>query len=117
MCIRDSIIQREFSESGDANIALIQTLSALSEMDLNVKDIHSKIDYKPQALMNFEVEDLALIESNEFCSDLEKLKNDHPDARISIRKSGTQPIIRAMVEAQTDSDKEAIFSKIESLIK
>jgi len=111
------IIQREFSESGDANIALIQTLSALSELDLNVKDIHSKIDYKPQALMNFEVEDLALIESNEFCSDLEKLKNDHPDARISIRKSGTQPIIRAMVEAQTDSDKEAIFSKIESLIK
>ena len=111
------IIQREFSESGDANIALIQTLSALSELDLNVKDIHSKIDYRPQALMNFEVEDLALIESNEFCSDLEKLKNDHPDARISIRKSGTQPIIRAMVEAQTDSDKEAIFSKIESLIK
>ena len=50
------IIQREFSESGDANIALIQTLSALSELDLNVKDIHSKIDYKPQALMNFEVD-------------------------------------------------------------
>ena len=30
------VIQREFSESGDANIALIQTLAALQELDLSL---------------------------------------------------------------------------------
>ncbi len=111
------IIQREFSESGDANIALIQTLSALSELDLAVEDVHSKIEYKPQSLKNFYVDDFTFIESEDFCTNLEKLKTDFPDARISIRKSGTQQIIRAMVEAETDDDKKAIFVKIESFIK
>ena len=41
------IIQREFSESGDANIALIQTLAALEELNMSLADIKEKINYKP----------------------------------------------------------------------
>ena len=33
-----------------------------------------------------------------------------------MRKSGTEPIIRAMVEADTESDKDSILDEIESLI-
>ena len=49
------IIQREFSESGDANIALIQTLAALEELNLSLADIKTKINYKPQILESFDI--------------------------------------------------------------
>ena len=47
---------------------------------------------------------------------IEKLQKNYPDARISVRKSGTEPIIRAMVEADTENDKDSILNEIESLI-
>ncbi|MDC3098487.1 phosphoglucosamine mutase [Gammaproteobacteria bacterium] len=110
------VIQREFSESGDANIALIQTLAALQELDTNFAGIKKNIDYKPLSLKNFSVSDIEVIESEIFIESIEKLKQNHPEARISVRKSGTQPLIRAMVEAETEKDKDFILGEIESLI-
>ena len=51
-----------------------------------------------------------------FIESIEKLKKKHPEARISVRKSGTEPKIRAMVEAETEKEKDSILSEIESLI-
>lgn len=110
------VIQREFSESGDANIALIQTLSALQELDTSITEIKNNIDYKPLSLKNFSVTDVEVIESEIFIESIEKLKKKHPEARISVRKSGTEPKIRAMVEAETEKEKDSILSEIESLI-
>ena len=110
------VIQREFSESGDANIALIQALAALQELDTTVAEIKKNIDYKPLSLKNFSVSDIEVIESEIFVESIEKLKKNHPEARISVRKSGTEPIIRAMVEAETEKDKDFILGEIESLI-
>ena len=110
------VIQREFSESGDANIALIQTLAALQELDTSITEIKKNIDYKPLSLKNFSVSDVKVIESEIFIESIEKLKKSHPEARISIRKSGTELKIRAMVEAETEKEKDSILSEIESLI-
>ena len=95
MCIRDSVgaepsghvIQREFSESGDANIALIQTLAALQELDTTIEEIKKNINYKPLSLRNFSVADIKVIESQIFIESIEKLQKNYPDARISVRKS------------------------------
>ena len=110
------VIQREFSESGDANIALIQTLAALQELDTTIAEIKKNIDYKPLSLKNFSVSDIEVIETEIFIESIDKLKKNHPEARISVRKSGTEPIIRAMVEAETEKDKDFILGEIESLI-
>ena len=110
------IIQREFSESGDANIALIQTLAALEELDLSLADIKTKIKYKPQTLKSFVVEDMKIIESNEFNNQIQSLKNDYKSARISIRKSGTEAKIRVMAEADSKEDVSSIINRVETLI-
>ena len=110
------VIQREFSESGDANIALIQTLAALQELDTTIEEIKKNINYKPLSLRNFSVADIKVIESQIFIESIEKLQKNYPDARISVRKSGTEPIIRAMVEAETENDKDSILNEIENLI-
>ena len=110
------IIQREFSESGDANIALVQTISALQELDTTMIEIKSKINYKPLTLKNFTVQDAHIIETASFNETVQGLKDRFPSARISIIKSCTEPIIRVMAEADTDNDKDEILNKIESLI-
>ena len=110
------IIQREYSESGDANIALIQTISALEELDTTMQEIKSKINYKPLTLKNFSVEDTNIIETEDFSETIKGLKDHFPSARISVRKSGTEPIIRVMAEADCEDDKNEILNRIESLI-
>jgi len=110
------IIQREYSESGDANIALIQTISALEELDTTMQEIKSKINYKPLTLKNFSVQDTNIIETEDFSETMKGLKDHFPSARISVRKSGTEPIIRVMAEADCEDDKNEILNRIESLI-
>jgi phosphoglucosamine mutase len=110
------IIQREFSESGDANIALIQTLAALQELDTNIAEVKNNIDYKPLSLKNFTVSNVEVVESEIFIKNIEKLKKNNPVARISVRKSGTEPIVRAMVEAQTEKEIDSVLNEIENLL-
>lgn len=110
------VIQREFSESGDANIALIQTLAALQELDTDIAAIKNNINYKPYSLKNFSVSDDKLVESQIFIESIKQLEKNNPEARISVRKSGTQKKIRVMVEAETEKEKDSILSEIEGLI-
>ena len=110
------VIQREFSESGDANIALIQTLAALQELDTDIAAIKNNINYKPYSLKNFSVSDDKLVESQIFIESIKQLEKNNPEARISVRKSGTQEKIRVMVEAETEKEKDSILSEIEGLI-
>ena len=110
------IIQREFSESGDANIALIQTLAALEELNLSLADIKTKINYKPQILESFDVKDMQIIETKEFSEQIKSLEKDHYNARISVRKSGTEPKIRVMVESDSKDDIASVMNSVKSLI-
>ena len=93
-----------------------RTISALQELDTTMAEIKSKINYKPLTLKNFAVKDTHIIETANFNETVQGLKDRFPSARISVRKSGTEPIIRVMAEAETDNDKNEILNKIESLI-
>ena len=110
------IIQREFSESGDANIALIQTLAALEELNLSLADIKAKINYKPQTLESFDIKDMQVIETKEFSEQIKSLEKDYSNARISVRKSGTESKIRVMVESDTENDITSVMNSVKSLI-
>tara|TARA_B100001564_G_scaffold338654_1_gene330668 strand:- start:1024 stop:2058 length:1035 start_codon:yes stop_codon:yes gene_type:complete len=110
------IIQREFSESGDANIALIQTLAALEELNLSLADIKAKITYKPQILESFDIKDMQVIETKGFSEQIKSLEKDYSNARISVRKSGTESKIRVMVESDTENDITSVMNSVKSLI-
>ena len=110
------VIQREFSESGDANIALIQTLTAFSDLDATMTDIQKRINYWPQKLKSYEVENGKIINSNEFNQKIDDLQKSNTDARISVRKSGTEDKLRVMVESRDKSKVESLFKEIENII-
>mgnify|MGYP000655898999 CR=1 FL=1 len=110
------VIQREFSESGDANIALIQTLTAFSDLDATMADIQKKINYWPHKLQSYDVQNETYISSDEFNQKIGDLEKSNTDARISVRKSGTEPKIRVMVESLDKSKVDSLFTEIENII-
>ena len=110
------VIQREFSESGDANIALIQTLTAFSDLDATMSDIQKKINYWPHKLQSYDVKNEALLSSNEFNQKIDDLQKANTDARISVRKSGTEAKLRVMVESPDKSKVDSLFTEIENII-
>ena len=111
------IIQREFSESGDANIALIQSLAALKELETTLKDIQSKIDYKPNILETIKVDDQNVIENQVFKDSVKSIEKKFPSSRISVRKSGTEiSKIRVMVESNSDDEVKTVLEEIKSLV-
>lgn len=110
------VIQREFSESGDANIALVQTLTAFSDLDATMTDIQKKINYWPHKLQSYDVKNEALLNSNEFNQKIDDLQKSNTDARISVRKSGTEAKLRVMVESPDKSKVDSLFTEIENII-
>lgn len=110
------VIQREFSESGDANIALVQTLTAFTDLDATMTDIQKKINYWPHKLQSYDVKNEALLNSNEFNQKIDDLQKSNTDARISVRKSGTEAKLRVMVESPDKSKVESLFTEIENII-
>ena len=110
------VIQREFSESGDANIALVQTLTAFSDLDATMTDIQKKINYWPHKLQSYDVKNEALLNSNEFNQKINDLQKSNTDARISVRKSGTEAKLRVMVESPDKSKVDSLFTEIENII-
>ena len=110
------VIQREFSESGDANIALIQTLNAFSDLDATMTDIQKKINYWPHKLQSYDIKDEALLSSNEFNQKIDDLQKSNTNARISVRKSGTEEKLRVMIESSEKSKVDKLFTEIENII-
>ena len=59
------IIQRNYSESGDANIALIQVLTAIQESGISLKEVSSEISKYAHNLESIAVKDKTIIEKEE----------------------------------------------------
>ena len=110
------IIQRNYSESGDANIALIQVLTAIQESGISLKEVSSEISKYAHNLESIAVKDKTIIEKEENQKALNAVKEKFPSARINIRASGTESKIRIMVESKDDKQNAQLLREIKSLI-
>ncbi len=111
------IIQRNYSESGDANIALIQVLTAIQESGVSLKEVSSEITKYAHNLESISVEDKTIIDREENQKALKIVKEKFPSARINIRASGTENKIRIMVESKDNRQNAQVLNEIKSLIK
>jgi phosphoglucosamine mutase len=105
------IIELGFAPSGDGIAAALLTLEALGGADLAQRGAMRKL---PQVLVNVEVSDRdAAIRD----PDLRSAINHESDAlegrgRVLVRPSGTEPLIRVMVEAPTDEEARQICDRL-----
>ncbi len=109
------IIEMGFAPSGDGIAAALLTLEALGEHDLADRDAMDKL---PQRLVNVAVadRDAAMASSalsEETAREAAALEGR---GRVLVRPSGTEQLVRVMVEAPTDDEAEAVCARLVSMV-
>ncbi|MCL2919625.1 phosphoglucosamine mutase [Shewanella litorisediminis] len=97
------LLMLDFTTTGDAIVASLQVLRALLESGSGLVDAITELVMFPQVLINVRLNgDAAVALSHPSVSDAVATAETAlgTDGRVLLRKSGTEPLIRVMVEAK-----------------
>lgn len=101
--------------TGDGLVSALRILAILKKKNTNMSKIANIYQPNPQIIYNI-ADKKGLLESNKFQEYVKqaeiKLGNN---GRILIRKSGTEPIIRIMIEGRSNEINQEILSQFQSL--
>jgi phosphoglucosamine mutase len=110
------IIDMGFNRTGDGLASALLTLEALAGGELSERDAMAKL---PQRLVNVRVRDREAVHDAHEVSDAvreagEKLAGR---GRVLVRPSGTEPLVRVMVEAPTDGEAREVCDRLVALVE
>jgi phosphoglucosamine mutase len=113
------IIDLGFAPSGDGIASALLTLEALGGRDLADRDAMAKL---PQRLVNIRAPDRAslraAIENATVCEAIEREQQALTGrGRVLVRASGTEPLVRVMVEAPSDEETDAVCDRLAELVR
>ncbi len=100
--------------TGDGIISALQVLAALQRHNASLKEFISELTLFPQTLVNVRVASgFNWKNSHEIQMEKEAVEKELGDrGRVLIRASGTEPLIRFMVEAENADEAEAFAKRI-----
>jgi len=110
------IIDMQFVPSGDGIAAALLALEALDDGDLDGRHAMEKL---PQRLVNVRVRDkAALATAPEVASAVDAASAAlEGRGRVLLRPSGTEPLVRVMVEAPTAGEADAICKRLVAVVE
>jgi phosphoglucosamine mutase len=110
------IIDTGFVPSGDGIAAALLSLEALGARDLSERDAMTKL---PQLLINVKVADRGALEAARGV--LEAIERESAAlegrGRVLVRSSGTEPLIRVMVEAPEEAECREVAERLAGLVE
>ena len=97
------ILITHLARSGDGLLAALQMLALMQEADQPASVFFNSFAPCPQRLENLRDIDPKILHNKQLQSDFAAIEADmNEDGRILVRPSGTETLIRVMVEADTD---------------
>ncbi len=109
----------EKTTTGDGIVAALQVLSVLVDSGESLAELTRSLEMYPQVLKNIPVENGSELASNvllqEKVASFEKMMGE--EGRILIRASGTEPLIRVMVEGKNAELVEKVAVELANLVK
>ncbi len=113
------IILLDKTTTGDGIVAGLQVLSAMVRNNMSLHDLCSGMKLLPQVLVNVRFtgqhDPLASEEVIRVAQEVEKELNGK--GRVLLRKSGTEPLIRVMVEGEDEAQVTAMANLIADAVK
>lgn len=113
------IIFLDYHTTGDGLLTAIQLLNILKQSGLKASELAEPVKTYPQKLVNIRVKTKEGIMDHphvqEVISEVEDTLGE--DGRVLVRPSGTEPLLRVMVEAPTDEEVITYCEKIAHVIK
>lgn len=112
------IIFPHLGPTGDGLATALELIRVLVESGKSAADWYDQFENWPQVLINLEVERKQGWEENpriaEAIAAAEARLADH--GRVNVRASGTQPILRLMVEADRESERDEVAELLQSIL-
>lgn len=113
------IIVRDRIETGDGTIAALQVLQAVVESGRSLYELKQVMTKYPQTLVNVELSGIIDIANNSAIQQAVANVEDQlaHRGRVLLRASGTQPLIRVMVEGQDEAETTMLAHSIADVVK
>jgi phosphoglucosamine mutase len=110
------IIDMGFNRSGDGIASALLALEALDGRSLAERDAMAKL---PQRLVNVRVRDRGALDGAQAVNDAVRAEDDALSGRgrVLVRPSGTESLVRVMVEAPTDDEAESVCARLVALVE
>lgn len=112
------IIMLDYNPTGDGILTSLMLIKILLESNATASKLTDIITIYPQVLVNAKVDDKKKYdysEDEEIQKEIEKLENEFSgDGRVLIRTSGTEPLVRVMIEGK---DIDLLTKKANELAK
>lgn len=112
------IIIRDRIETGDGTIAALQVLQAVIETGKSLHELKHIMTKYPQTLINVDLSGPVDVDQNEQIQQAVKSAESQlgERGRVLLRASGTQPLIRVMVEGQDENETAMLASGIAEVV-
>jgi phosphoglucosamine mutase len=110
------IIEMDFNHTGDGIAGALLTLEALAGRDLSERDAMSKL---PQRLVNVRMRDHGGLDRAEGVGDAvgTATRQLAGRGRVLVRASGTEPLVRVMVEAPTEEEAAEVCDRLVAAVR
>lgn len=113
------IIFSEFATTGDGVLTALQLAHEVKKSGKTLSELASTITELPQALVNVKDVDKAAVPTNQVLQDAIKAAEEQlgTTGRILLRASGTEPLVRVMVEAGTQEQADGVANSLAQIVK
>ena len=109
------LIELSFNRTGDGIAGALLTLEALAGSDLRERGAMAKLS---QRLVNVRVRDREALHDSDVVSAAVRAEDEALSGRgrVLVRPSGTEPLVRVMVEAPTDAESQEVCDRLVDLV-
>ncbi|MGC9125842.1 MAG: phosphoglucosamine mutase, partial [Caldisericaceae bacterium] len=112
------IIFLDESATGDGLITSLVLLNVMLSEGKSLSELKKGIVHYPQVLVNVKVKDKKIIEQDNFIEFLKVRENAlKGNGRILVRPSGTEPLVRIMVEGENEAKIKDIANELKQFLE
>jgi phosphoglucosamine mutase len=110
------IIEMGFNSTGDGIAGALLTIEALAGGDLSER---AAMDKLPQRLVNVSVRDRTALNGTGAVTDAVRAAQEGLEGRgrVLVRASGTEPLVRVMVEAPTETEAREVCDRLVAVVR
>jgi phosphoglucosamine mutase len=115
------VIFLDHATTGDGQLTAIQLLNVIRTTGKTLKELASEIEIFPQVLINVKVSSLGklrLFEDPDIKIAIEEAKKELGNSgRVLVRASGTEPLVRVMLEGRNEEQIGTIAAQIAEVVR
>ena len=115
------IIFLDYATTGDGQLTAVQLIALLNETKMSLSELTASIEDYPQLLVNVKITEQSKgkWDKNDVILSViaEAEKAMGADGRILVRESGTEPLVRVMLEGKSKDDVDYWTNKIADAVK